>query len=1584
MDTYPCPKCDGVANATDGCSSCGRPHDPFAAAMAKINAALARLENASHRPGIDRDELRARRTILSGKRDVLNRAIAIKLAKEGSARQTTRTTAQKSAPPKPRTFGGAGPTVPVQPPSPPTPPDEVGVETSPRGAQNTLLTLGGLLLGIASIVFTGLYYSQDSGGGRGFVLVIATTLCLGVPVLLARRTLTATAETIAAIGLLLVLLDGYNAYSANLAGLQRVPPPLFAAALFMLVAGVASAYRLATHLRAPQFAALLAVQPWAPLVAVHLDLGRVGFAVIFGLVAAGNLGAVSLFSSEPTILAVADRLRTRSDPSRTTGAGWPRMLRELAWLLYGLSLAAAAALAIASLISAQTIGAAVVACLALLLGAGVAVAGGQLSGRETARHVALGAAALAIIAAIVRVNLLALPQFTLVLTAAVAAAVAIAANLLPEQLRRGPQLGALLGAILTALVVLGQTLGIALATVGASTTPQVWAADLSAFADRAHTADWQVAAAALLLAILATAAAPGDWRVDAAVLGGAIAVVAAPGAGAMTWWAVPVLATLAATVATATALYAAAGRNVLIRSGSAAVLGLFAIATSLSRPELTAGVCTTLALSAAALAITTAGWPNRFGRYADRVADSAAGAAALTLPIAVGTYAWLGGAPSRVLVPLTLLATALGVLGAALSQVAARAPRMASAGGALLAAVGSLVFTLTHDGAVLGDIGLAVLLLAASVATANSRAFGVFTGGLLEGARWLPASEGALTGAVDGEAERSGAGTPRMDGRTLGAALATASVIVALARLLAVAVPGIGLVTTTAMVLVTALAVRTLPEEWRLGPRLGASAVGGAIVAVCAAVAIGEATRAISAGLPFWAADLDAWRATVSSWAPFEWQVPASLLLAALTAWVLLPTPIGADIGYVTLCMAGLALPASLALPWWSPTLIAATLAVVAGAGAALVGHDDPIDVAHRRLGLAAMLGLYAVAAASASAGLTGTMLSVVVAAGVLVASIAQLRGPHVVPGVVPGIAAAAALVAAPGAAATLAVSGGSSRAGVLGAALSIATAGALAVWALRGAGVRWGPWPAGGAGLASLAIAGAALPGVPLAESQTWAAASALVAAVAAAAVPVTRSALTAPDRMESEQASPARRPPRTGRPGALGIIVATAGPAAVIAAIASAPAWLAALVGPYRTLRHAWQGDAVAPVVEHAGTAVLTLLLLTATAAAVAITLGGGHYLLAAILPPLAALLLLAPAALGAPRGAATWTALGVAVATGLGAALSPPTLPSARQLRGMAAVVCAVTGATGIAGSLATRTATLTALGVLVAAAAIAAALGRDPAVRMVAWIVAAVSSVALPVTAVAAAGAPVRPAAFGVLAMCAWQAALAWLLARHENRRAEAAMVELCGWIGAAFALLLTLGSTRHTAAVLTIWGLLLGAAALRRDRPPERRQWLVRAALAAELGACWLLLFAVEVGLPEAYTLPFAAVALLAGALELSRRPELSSWVAYGPALAGGFLPTVALVLVSDAEVWRWVTLFVVAIVVVLLGSWRRRRAPVVGGATVAVVVALVEMIRLLVQGAVAGAILVAVAGVILIVFGALSEKRLRGALRSMS
>ena len=53
-------------------------------------------------------------------------------------------------------------------------------------------------------------------------------------------------------------------------------------------------------------------------------------------------------------------------------------------------------------------------------------------------------------------------------------------------------------------------------------------------------------------------------------------------------------------------------------------------------------------------------------------------------------------------------------------------------------------------------------------------------------------------------------------------------------------------------------------------------------------------------------------------------------------------------------------------------------------------------------------------------------------------------------------------------------------------------------------------------------------------------------------------------------------------------------------------------------------------------------------------------------------------------------------------------------------------------------------------------------------------------------------------------------------------------------------------------------------------------------------------------LPEAYTLPFAALALLVGVFEARTRPDLSSWAAYGPALLAAFVPTVGIVLATDA------------------------------------------------------------------------------------
>jgi hypothetical protein len=106
----------------------------------------------------------------------------------------------------------------------------------------------------------------------------------------------------------------------------------------------------------------------------------------------------------------------------------------------------------------------------------------------------------------------------------------------------------------------------------------------------------------------------------------------------------------------------------------------------------------------------------------------------------------------------------------------------------------------------------------------------------------------------------------------------------------------------------------------------------------------------------------------------------------------------------------------------------------------------------------------------------------------------------------------------------------------------------------------------------------------------------------------------------------------------------------------------------------------------------------------------------------------------------------------------------------------------------------------------------------------------------------------------------------------------------------------------------------------------------------------MLLRVAEVGVPEAYTLPFAALALVIGLLELRRRPELGSWLAYGPALVAAFAPTLTIVLVSDASPTRRVLLLLAAVLTVAIGSVRRHKAPVTIGAVVTVLAALNELV----------------------------------------
>ena len=230
----------------------------------------------------------------------------------------------------------------------------------------------------------------------------------------------------------------------------------------------------------------------------------------------------------------------------------------------------------------------------------------------------------------------------------------------------------------------------------------------------------------------------------------------------------------------------------------------------------------------------------------------------------------------------------------------------------------------------------------------------------------------------------------RFDALTIGAAAATAALAWALARAVGLVVPGVDLVLTTAMVFVIAIGVRQLPEPWRRGPRLGGAVLAGIIGFGTAAIALGEATAVIRAGTPWWSADLAAWPAEVAAWTPYGWQVPATLLLAAAAAWTLLPAPAGGRVGFLALSLAGLSAPAALGLPWWSAPVLALSLSVLAGVGAATIGDAG---LARERVVTAAALGIYATAAAMARPQAAAWTMIAIAVAGVLVAVLAQLPG---------------------------------------------------------------------------------------------------------------------------------------------------------------------------------------------------------------------------------------------------------------------------------------------------------------------------------------------------------------------------------------------------------------------------------------------------------------------------------------------------------------------------------------------------------------------------------------------------------------
>ncbi|KOG55785.1 hypothetical protein ADK75_09260 [Streptomyces virginiae] len=201
---------------------------------------------------IDRElaQLDARRLYLLGRRDWLLRLLH-----------------QPGGAPAPVRWGPAAPTGSAK-------------EASAPSAQNVLLTLGAVLLAVAALAFTLVSWGSMGIAGRSAVLAAVTAAALGAPVLLLRRGLRSTAESVAAVGLLLTVLDAYALYAVGMPDLDGTGYAAGAAAV--LAAGWAGYGSGLRKLRIPLPAAVLAAQFPLPLAALAVQPGplQLGWALL--------------------------------------------------------------------------------------------------------------------------------------------------------------------------------------------------------------------------------------------------------------------------------------------------------------------------------------------------------------------------------------------------------------------------------------------------------------------------------------------------------------------------------------------------------------------------------------------------------------------------------------------------------------------------------------------------------------------------------------------------------------------------------------------------------------------------------------------------------------------------------------------------------------------------------------------------------------------------------------------------------------------------------------------------------------------------------------------------------------------------------------------------------------------------------------------------------------------------------------------------------------------------------------------------------------------------------------------------------
>jgi hypothetical protein len=286
-------------------------------------------------------------------------------------------------------------------------------------------------------------------------------------------------------------------------------------------------------------------------------------------------------------------------------------------------------------------------------------------------------------------------------------------------------------------------------------------------------------------------------------------------------------------------------------------------------------------------------------------------------------------------------------------------------------------------------------------------------------------------------------------------------------------------------------------------------------------------------------------------------------------------------------------------------------------------------------------------------------------------------------------------------------------------------------------------------------------------------------------------------------------------------------------------------------------------------------------------------------------------------------------------------------------------------GLGWSLATQPATLLGLGLGLVAVLGALAIGR---IETWPGLLAAgtVLGAAEVFTALRSVEWPPDRAGFLTVAFCG---ALAVAGGRLLHEPASRTAVEVAAAASGVVAFMPVLDDPGWSSHTLLAAGVAAALVATRPGRHPVA--WAAGGLLTA---SSWTRLALEDVTAPEAYTVPPAVVLLVVGFLRHRRDPQLSSWTAYGTGLALALGPSL-LWAIGDEGLARPLLLGLSALTITLVGARARLQAPLLIGGAVLAVDAAAQVAPYV--DAVPRWVSVGLAGLLLVLFGATYERRLR-------